>query len=357
LLSACGDDVPAAAPDGGADAAADPDASEAAPGITFLDYLIAVDVTPDGRTAAFEDLRNDVVELVLVDTISGEARVVTEVGDPSRALATGISSDLRVSAMHGGETLHAGVWSEADGWLDLGSPFPAGCGGDIGSGFDISADGEIVVGLVWDGCAPAAYRWSGGEFTTLEILGPSNRATVISDDGTVVAGFAQTELVDRAAAVWNADGTGSFLEPPGGDTPSEVLSISADGKTLAGIRGFDGFVWTRGTGLVIMSRLDIALPTDKMFPNAIAGDGELVFGGLGDAFFGIPIAFVWTAQDGMTALADVAAASGITLPEGTLLNNVLAASTDGTVTIGTAMDAAGNPRTFVLRLPADAFVR
>lgn len=370
--SGCGDDLPSA--DADADAGVDPDAgadpdpdAEPAPepGITFLDYGIAADITPDGRLAVFEDFSTPGATMVVFyDTVTGVAKEMTDVGDPSRALATGISSTRRLTALHGGEILHAGVWTEQDDWLDLGSPHAAGCGGDIAGGFDISADGEVVVGLAWNGCSAAAFRWTDGAFTNLDVLGtpssgstnpPNNRASVISDDGTVMAGFAQNGNIDRSAAVWNADGTGFMLDPSNVDAPSEILSISADGKTLAGVRGWDGIIWTEGTGIVVMSRLESSLPSDPMYPNAISADGGLVFGGVGDPWWGVQTAFLWTAQDGMTALTEVAIAAGVTLPEGTMFNNVLGASADGTVLIGTAMDAEFLPRTFVLRLPADAF--
>jgi hypothetical protein len=76
---------------------------------------------------------------------------------------------------------------------------------------------------------------------------------------------------------------------------------------------------------------------------------------VGDGFFGIPNAFVWSAADGMRVLAEVAAAAGVTVPEGMLLNSVLGVSADGTVIMGTAMDENFQGKTYVLRLPAGTF--
>jgi len=175
-----------------------------------------------------------------------------------------------------------------------------------------------------------------------------------TDDGQVAAGWAERSSADRSPPVWTADGHGFLLDPDDAETPGEVLSISADGTIMAGILGGDGFVWTKGTGLAHLIRFDQALPSDPVYPNAMTGDGAVVFGGVGDAFFSTPIAFAWTERGGMVALADVATAAGVTVPDGVLLDSVLGASADGTVTIGTAMDVNGASKTFVLRLPASA---
>jgi hypothetical protein len=182
-----------------------------------------------------------------------------------------------------------------------------------------------------------------------------NRATVLSDDGSVAAGFAENVMLDRSAAVWSADGPGFLLDPDQQDAPSEVLSISADGSVLGGTYGYDGFRWTDAEGMTILPRLDTALPSDPVFVNAIARDGELMFGGSGDAWSGVPIAFVWSEAAGTRALQDIAVASAIDVPEGFLFGNVMAASADGTVLLGTGLDADFASRSFVLRLPADAF--
>jgi uncharacterized membrane protein len=363
LLAACGDNS------GGGPAVIDaPPPADAPttppPGIRMSNFEIAVDVTPDGRTAVFEDFDDDGnAQLYLVDTVTGVETHHGPIGSANRVLATGISADGKVTALHG-EPVQAGVWSEAAGWTDLGSPHASGCDQDLSGAWDISADGATVIGLAWNGCAPDAFRWRAGTFTALQLLGqpigkgalPTNRATVISDDGSTIAGFASTTTLDRSAAVWSAaDGTGILLDPSNVDAPSEVLAIDAAGTTLAVSVGLDAYVWTEAAGMIPIVRFDTALPSDQIFPNAMTADGTLVFGGVGSAFFGIPQAFVWSAADGMRPLADIARAAGVDIPANTLLNSVLAASADGTVLIGMATENDVASRTFVLRLPAGAY--
>jgi len=357
VLNACGDNA-ADAPDAGApagDAGPDAPAAPPKPGITFFDYAIAVDISPDGRIAVFEDLRAADTGVMVQDTITGTVVEAATIDTPARSLVTGVSTNGRLSAMIG-DVVQASVWSQGTGWQDLPSPYATHCDSDVGGAFDISADGNAVAGMAWNGCTPAAVLWTGNTMTTLALLGsrasggtPSNRASVISDDGTVLAGFAENGSIDRVPAIWSATGAGRLLDETM-EMPGEVLSISANGKTVAGIRGSDGFVWMLGTGFITLPRLEVNLPTDEMFPNAMSADGQFVYGGIGSAFFTIPTAFVWSAADGTRALADVVAAAGITLPADTLLFSVLGASADGKVLVGTA--AIGEQtKTFTLRLP------
>jgi len=363
-VGACGDNGGAGDPGVDATTADAPAAPQ--PGLTVFDFEIAVDVSPDGRLALFEDLTQDAVLMQIHDTVTGVTSSEGPVGDPARNLLTGISNTGRVSALHN-DPVQAGLWTKAGGWLDLGSAHPAGCDLDVSAAFDVSADGHVAVGLDWNGCSPDAFRWSdadgSGAITTLPALGsrsgggagnPTNRATVISDDGQVAGGFAEDGNVDRRAALWPATGPGMLLDTTGSDAPSEVLSISADGRTAAGLLGTDGFVWTSAGGMVTLVRFDGALPSDAVFPNAMSGDGSHVYGGVGDAFFTIPTAFVWTAAGGMRPLADVVTAAGITVPTGFIFGSVLGVSADGTVLAGTALDADGNAKTYVLRLPTSA---
>jgi len=333
------------------------------PSLEFVDLPRAVDLTPDGSVALLEGFGANEVEDWFYDTVTKELTLETSAGDPARDFATGISATLRVSANHG-VPVQAGLWSEAGDWLDLGTPYPAGCDQDVASAWDVSADGSVAVGLLWNGCSPVAFRWTdtggAGTLVVLDVLGSSpigtsNRATAVSDDGAVAVGFAQNGALDRTPALWHADGTGVLLDPNETDWPGEALSVSADGNVVAGTRGYDGFYWTEAGGMQSLGTLASQPPDSPSYPNAIAADGALIFGACGDPWWTIPIAFVWTPAAGMRPLADVIAEAGLVVPEGWLLTNVLAASTDGSVVLGTAWDDVGNAQSFVLRMPVSAY--
>jgi hypothetical protein len=334
--------------------------------LDLVPELVGVDLTPDGSTALLFDLGSQDGDTYFYDTLARTLALKTTVGSPLRDFPTGISATMRVSAHHG-DPVQAGLWTEAGGWLDLGNVFPQGCGGDQGSAWDLSADGSVSVGLLWNGCNGVAFRWTqGGGLQPLDLLGasfpgnpnpPTNRATKIADDGSLVGGFAQTALVDRWPALWRPDGSGFLL--PGGtfpdDAPGEVLSVSADGSMVAGIWNLAGFYWTAAEGVVQLPPLPNGLPGGQTFPNAIAAGGQLVFGKLSPGFFDPPVVFVWSRAAGTRALVPIAAAHGVTVPDGWTLDNVLAASSDGSVLCGTAIDPFFRSAAFVLRLPASAY--
>jgi hypothetical protein len=333
-----------------------------------LPINLPVDLTPDGRIALLQDAGSREVDLYFYDTRTGQLDLKARAGDPQFDFATGISAGGRISATHRAQA-QAGLWSEGSGWLDLGSPYAGGCpGAGDASAWDVSADGHVAVGLLWNGCNAEAFRWTdangAGVFTKLQLLGsrpggpPANRATVVSDDGRIAAGWAAKTPVDRWPALWRPDGSGMLLPliPRGTeDAPGEVLSIGTDGGMVAGTWNNDAFYWTKATGTVNIGKLPNALPTDRTFANAIAADGKLIFGGCGDPFLSVPVAFVWTAAEGMKPLQNVATAHGIVIPSGYLLTNVMAASTDGSMLLGVAYDPSFNQVSFVMRLPVSAY--
>jgi len=338
-----------------------------APGIRFVNLSMPVDLSPNGDIAAIQDGTSGTGDLYFYHTASGALEFKTRVGDPLRTFASGISANGMVTALHN-EPVQAGFWTAASEWTDLATPYLNGCGADYAGSWDVSASGRVIVGLVWNGCNAEAFRWDAsgsGIMTPLERLGesfpgssnpPANRATVVSDDGSTAAGWAQTSLVDRSPAIWKADGSGVMLTGFTPDAPGEVLSISADGKVVAGTWADSAFYWTTGTGVVNIGKLpDDAGFVGGTYANAIAAGGKLIFGTDGSPFWTLPRAFVWTAAGGMQQLDSVAVHHGITIPEGYFLTHIQAASTDGTVVLGLAYDANFNQVTFVLTLPVSAY--
>jgi uncharacterized membrane protein len=193
-----------------------------------------------------------------------------------------------------------------------------------------------------------SYEWSPD-------VPPTNRASVISDDGSTVGGFASTSQVDRYPAIWRADGTGFLIPGVPDGYPGEVMAISADGKVAAGSVGQDVFYWSEASGLVNIGQLPDA---DISWANAISGDGRLIFGISGSPWFGVPHAFVWSQADGMRRLDEVAKAAGVDIPDDYSLLNVFAVSQDGTVVLGSANIPNGQyvkQVTFVLHLPVSAY--
>ena len=134
-----------------------------------------------------------------------------------------------------------------------------------------------------------------------------------------------------------------------------MLSISPDGRIVAGIWNFDGFYWTKKSGTVKISKLPNGLPSSRTYPNAIAAGGKVIFGGSGDPFSSVPTAFVWTAAEGMKALQPIISAHGIVIPAGYTLTDVLASSADGTGLLWLAYDPSFRQVSFVLRLPVSAY--
>lgn len=367
LWSGCGDDGKAATPPDAPrsiDAALPPDATPVAPGIALLDYGLAIDVTPDGRTALFESFQGTGVDVVLYDTVALQGAVKTTLADASLDFVSGISQDGKVSGLYG-NPVDGAVWSETGGWTVFPQPYDPGCDVNHSGAFDISDDGTTATGLLWHGCTTEAFRWTSGAPVKLQVIGTpsgfpsSNRGSAISRDGKVIAGFAANGTLDRTPAMWDAAGNGTLLLPdldgtPDTEAPGEVLAMNADGTVLAGILGGEGFVWTPG-GIEMMNRLAGTMPGDNVYCNAVTADGRLVFGGVGDNFsLDPPQAFVWSQAAGMRALTGLAIAAGIALPADLVLQDVLAASDDGSVLIGTAADATSF-HTFVLRVAPGTF--
>src|ERR1700709_1030245 len=164
-VAACGDNHPTTTtqlPDATTPAgdASTPDAISIPVGLTLRDDTYAIDVTADGTTAVFERVDASSATVVFYDTVLGVASDRTTLPNPAVDLATGVSNDLRISAEYANPVV-GGIWSDAtSAWLALTSPHATGCDVFVGGAFDISGDGKTATGLLYNGCATEAFRWT-----------------------------------------------------------------------------------------------------------------------------------------------------------------------------------------------------
>lgn len=338
------------------------------PGITFLTAVTGfpADVTPDGHTVLLNDINTG--DIYFYDATTSTLQQKTTVTQPDLGEgALGISATLRVIGSAGSPGIQAGIWSEGAGWTNLPNMYPTGCDAFNADGYDLTADGKVGVGMVWNGCHTEAFRWTdtggAGSMQILDTLGtpqiaghvPSNRATKVSDDGTMMGGFAMNNPNSRVPAAWRPDGSG-FLLDPANMGQGEVLAISADGSVLAGYLANEAFTWTEGGGLVMLPRLQDAAATEVGYVNAVVAGGKLVFGRFSDPGSpGSGTAFVWTPDAQTRSLFDVVFDAGIDIPSEYTLWNVTAASTDGTVVVGTALSTTNVFVPWVLTMPVSAY--
>lgn len=329
------------------------------PRLTFIDFYPPVSISSDGATAAIVDMVSGTNDVYFFDVATGRLEQKTETGSFQHPV-NGFSPDGTHLLSSQGTPQVPSIWSEATGWLALPSPFEQGCDSK-GSAWHSSIDGSVAVGLLFtDECGTVAARWTAENdayvVSVLEELSDINRATVVSADGRIVGGFAHAARGNRTPAIWREDGTGILLAPDRPDHFGEVLSISADGTVAAGRLGDDGFFWTEETGLVSIGNLNDPMGFPVTYAQAIAADGQLIFGGSGSRVFSTQHAFVWSEAAGMRPLGDIVAQHGLELREGFVLSLVVGASADGSVLLGAASSpATGEWVSFVLELPVSAY--
>jgi uncharacterized membrane protein len=207
----------------------------------------ANDMSPDGRWIVGNSLSGFPARY---DSVTGTILTM-----PDGNFASAVSDDGTVIVGNmpfpgtGQET--AGIWREGQGWTALGGLNGEECG-SLSSGYEVSADGSVVVGLGWNSCSGRGFIWTEATgMQSLDSLGNgNNRASVVSGDGTIIGGFAQGSFT-RTPVVWDPSGAGELLDPPNGDAIGEVHGISDDGSILLGSWNGDAVRWDDGVRTVI----------------------------------------------------------------------------------------------------------
>ena len=237
---------------------------------------------------------------------------------------------------------NAAMWDAVNGWQIIG-PYPgvtSGCPA-LSNAYDISGDGQVMVGLGWNGCVATAYRWEASTgMVDLGLPGPGtqSRANGVDQDGSVVVGWGTATFGNRTPAIW-INGISQLLgsldptDPATG--PGEAYVVTPDGSTVYGESNGSLFRWTSTNGLEDLGNLPGSAAADAALPLAISADGSTVVGTNGNPFFGTPFrAFYYTDQLGMVDLAQYLTATGATIPPGWTLDQLTGVSADGSIVTG-----------------------
>jgi len=235
----------------------------------------------------------------------------------------------------------------ADGvWTPLGG-LGASCDNSMSSGWGMSGDGEMVVGLGWvANCRAHGVSWSAS--TGVVDLGStvpdrSSRANAANFDGSVIVGWQDASTGFRQGAVWR-NGVQSVIFTNTGGLISEASGVSADGTWIIGSgsssNGFNAWRYSDDTGFET-----IGTPPSfgwRGASTAISADGSVIVGFYrpfpGPATFGQ--GFIWTEADGMINLNDFVASQGVNT-EGVTLALPLGISADGRTIVGLGSGGVG----------------
>ena len=239
-------------------------------------------------------------------------------------------------------------------WTPLGG-IGGQSGDQISSSWGISGDGETVVGLGWLSAGGAhAISWT--ETTGVIDLGStvtdrSTRADAVSEDGSVIVGWQDSETGFRQAAIWT-NGVQQLIYFPTGERALAAAAISDDGVWVGGegssTNSFQAYRWSEATGLE-----NLGPPLQSGWRGAttgVSGDGSIMVGFYrpqGPALFGS--GFIWTEALGVTDLNTYAESLGIDT-QGVIMSLPLNISADGTTVVGAGRDANNQRVGFILKL-------
>lgn len=227
--------------------------------------MAAYDMSPDGRfVVGSTDTDGDLVPDggFLWDRLTGTLTIlpsgtldVAAVSDDGSVLLGDVPDPVTMDPQVG---TRAGLWTEAGGWQEIGFLPNAGECPSRSSGYELSGDGSVAVGLSWESCSGRGFVWTQADgMLPLEFVGVGgNRASVVSADGSVIAGFAQGTF-NRTPAIWDGATRDGFVLDL--SLQGEFNGISDDGSVLLGsvYMGapdgvFDAVRWTAAGGLEVL---------------------------------------------------------------------------------------------------------
>jgi uncharacterized membrane protein len=275
-----------------------------------------------------------------------------------------------------------GRWTLGAGWQELMPPTPPSGGiqdGSYGSAWDISGDGNTVVGLYnrpgLGNRAPAS-KWTqatgvvdlGGTVT-----GQASRANGANYDASVIAGWVEAPTGNWRPAAWvngslvlltEFDGTVSIAGA------GEARATSSNGDIIVGFSSDPdshqraASMWRRTDGIFgpteILGWVEGSTPEyGNNIPYAVSDDGNLVVGYC--TFDGSPFSttgFVWTPSTGVVDVNQYLQDNGVLVDPNFTIQTLTAMTPDGTKIFGYGqmLTAPYTRRAFRITLPGPVAV-
>ena len=228
----------------------------------------------------------------------------------------------------------AGIWQGGTTWSSLGGiPGGSPSGSSLSSGWGVSGDGSVVVGLGWiDAGTAHGFRWdqlSGVVDLGSSVSGQSCRANGVSGNGQRVVGWQSSSSGFWSGVYWEG-GTQHSITTSTGGSVGDANAVNSDGSVIVGsFLGDQAWRWTESTGAVgigVLSGFNFggyAFDVDE--------SGDIVVGACG--FGWDRDAFIWMQSSGMVKLDTWLADQGVDV-SGWDLGSATAISDNGKVIAG-----------------------
>ena len=268
---------------------------------------------------------------------------------------------------------YAAIWQNGKEWLTLPAPANARVlDGKTTVGYSVSGDGSVIVGLAYvrpNRVEGFRYDVNTGTVPLGTLTGGRSRASVVSGDGQVIAGWDDLTGRGSGKGFWYGtlwwDGMQRLMNPF--NAIGQVEGVNHNGSALVG-RGYpqapthafrftswDGHVEDLGALKRDESGIGIGGGPangyeDTAIALAVSDDGNVVVGTSG---YQPPTeAFVWTPQTKTAKLSEYLTSKGIAGHESWTLITATDISPDGKIIAGTGINnIAQRVEGFVARLP------
>jgi uncharacterized membrane protein len=204
-------------------------------------------------------------------SIGGEEPSLNAVAEDGVVAGTARNPEYNIM---GSNVYMSGYWHPQTGewtFLPLNPEVGAPTSGDYNSAWGMSADGSVIVGMqYYENFQYTAYRWT--EAGGFDMIGNAhtggNRPNGVSNDGSVVYGWADFPNASRSPVIWYND---EFITIAP-DQFGEAFGASSNGEYVTGVAGENGFIWNPSQGTTFFEN---SLNNENLSPIAISDDGTI----------------------------------------------------------------------------------